>query len=126
MRLRPLVMAAGLLWPVSADTRAAVSYLETGNMLYADCSTSMGRTACISYVMGVTDALSLMGAICTPEHSTARQAIDVVVKSCELTQNSGLCQRRCRSVGLCKRRFPARSKHTEWKEEAPPPPSLPW
>ena len=80
MRLRPLVMAAGLLWPVSADTRAAVSYLETGNMLYADCSTSMGRTACVSYVMGVTDALSLMGAICTPEHSTARQAIDVVVK----------------------------------------------
>ena len=32
------------------------------------------------YVMGVTDALSLMGAICTPEHFTARQAIDVVVK----------------------------------------------
>jgi hypothetical protein len=27
-----------LLWPVSADTQAAVSYVETGNMLYADCS----------------------------------------------------------------------------------------
>ena len=80
MRLAALVVAAGLLWPVSADTQAAVSYLETGDMLYTDCSTSMGRTACISYVMGVTDALSLMGAICTPEHSTARQAIDVVVK----------------------------------------------
>ena len=80
MRLRALAVAAGLFWPVSADTQTAVSYLETGNMLYADCSTSMGRTTCISYVMGVTDALSLMGAICTPEHSTARQAIDVVVK----------------------------------------------
>jgi hypothetical protein len=41
MRLRALVVAAGLLWPVPADTQAAVSYLETGNMLYADCSTSM-------------------------------------------------------------------------------------
>jgi hypothetical protein len=80
MRLMALAVAVNLLWPVSADAQAAVSYLETGNMLYADCSTSMGRTACISYVMGVTDALSLMGAICTPEHSTARQAIDVVVK----------------------------------------------
>jgi hypothetical protein len=80
MRLRALAVAAGLLSPVSADTQAAVSYLETGNMLYADCSTSMGRTACISYVMGVTDALSLIGAICTPEHFTAREAIDVVVK----------------------------------------------
>ena len=89
MQLRALAVAAGLFWPVSADTQAAVSYLETGNMLYADCSTSMGRTACISYVMGVTDTLSLMGAICTLEHSTARQAIDVY----ELTQNSGLCQR---------------------------------
>jgi len=81
MRLMALAVAAGLFWPVSADTQAAsVSYLETGNMLYVDCSTSMGRTACINYVIGVTDALSLLGAICTPEHSTARQAIDVVVK----------------------------------------------
>jgi len=80
MRLRALAVAVGLLWPVSADAQAAISYLETGDMLYVDCSTSVGRTACISYVMGVTDALSLMGAICTPEHSTARQAIDVVVK----------------------------------------------
>ena len=80
MRLRALAVAAGLFWPVSADTQASVSYLETGNTLYVDCSTSMGRAACISYVMGVTDALSLMGAICIPEHFTARQAIDVVVK----------------------------------------------
>ena len=34
MRLRALAVAAGLLWPVSADTQAEVSYLETGNMLY--------------------------------------------------------------------------------------------
>jgi hypothetical protein len=66
MRLMALAVAAGLAWPVPADTQTAVSYLETGNMLYTDCSTSMGRTACISYVMGATDALSLMGAICTP------------------------------------------------------------
>ena len=46
MQLRALAVAAGLFWPVSADTQAVVSYLETGNMLYADCSTSMGRTAC--------------------------------------------------------------------------------
>jgi len=78
MRLMALAVAVGLLWPVSADAQA-VSYLETGNMLYVDCSTSMGRTACINYVM-VTDALSLMGVICTPEQSTPRQAIDVVVK----------------------------------------------
>jgi hypothetical protein len=77
MRSRVLLVVAGLFWPVSADTQTA---LETGNMFYADCSTSMGRTECISYVMGVTDALSLVGAVCTPEHSTVRQAIDVVVK----------------------------------------------
>ena len=58
MRSRVLLVAASLFWPVSADAQTA---LETGNMFYADCSTSMGRTACISYVMGVTDALSLVG-----------------------------------------------------------------
>jgi hypothetical protein len=101
MQLRALAVAAGLFWPVSADAQAAVSYLETGNMLYVDCSTSMGRTACINYVMGVTDALSLMGTICTPEPLYGASGVVLINPPCPLYPRKRTWDSTNRDVPLC-------------------------
>ena len=57
MRLRALVLVAGLLWP--ASTFAQEGFFSSGfmttNKLYDECTS--GSLLCSVYVMGVSDAL---------------------------------------------------------------------
>jgi hypothetical protein len=94
MRLRVLVLAVGLLWPVSvfSETLPVTSFLS-GNDLFHVCSDGrdMVRQICEAYVEGVVDALSVansqianigsMPSTCLPkEHLAPDQVKDVVVQ----------------------------------------------
>jgi Rap1a immunity proteins len=81
MRVAALVVAIGLLWPVSIRAEG-FGYLKDGNRLFTDCSAPVGsqdRMGCIGYVTGITDALTLLQVVCTPDHSTVGQMLDVVL-----------------------------------------------
>ena len=84
MRLRVLVVAAGLLWPASTFAQEGLSsgFLK-GNKLYEQC-TSSDLLFCLGYVMGVSDALKLsalkLNLFCSPSSVTAHQELAVVVK----------------------------------------------
>jgi Rap1a immunity proteins len=78
MRLRALLVATGLLWPVSAQE---FGYFENGNKLLDECNADLSTPqsgSCIGYVMGVADALTSLRVICTPDHSTVGQMRDIV------------------------------------------------
>jgi hypothetical protein len=86
MRLTPLVVVAGLLWPASTfaqdDGSSSHGYLN-GNKLYENC-TSSDSLFCSGYVMGVSDALKLnalkLNLFYSPSSVTAHQELAVVVK----------------------------------------------
>jgi hypothetical protein len=84
MRLRMLVLAAGLLWAASTfaqgDRSSSSSYL-TGNKLYEECN-SQDYSLCFGYVMGVSDALNATkpNLFCAPPSIKANQELAAVVK----------------------------------------------
>jgi Rap1a immunity proteins len=86
MRLRMLVLAAGLLWPVSSFSQGPGQeyFFKTGNVLLENCSappSSAPYIACFSYIAGVADALSMVRFACTPLNANELQTIDVVLES---------------------------------------------
>ena len=83
MRLRVLVLAAGLLWPVSSfsQDRANQSF-DTGYQLYEDCNAALGSPQnifCMGYVMGVSDSLDSQKLMCVPQEDSAAQEMSVIV-----------------------------------------------
>src|SRR4029077_19477403 len=86
MRLRMLVLAAGLLWPVSSFSQGPGQeyFFKTGNVLLENCSappSSAPYIACFSYIAGVADALSMVRFACTPLNANELQTVDVVLES---------------------------------------------
>jgi hypothetical protein len=77
MRLIALIVAAGLLWPVSAFSQPAL----TGDMLYGDCTAVQGSgTFCLGYVTGLSDGLQSLKMMCAPKEVTIAQMRDVIVR----------------------------------------------
>lgn len=76
MRLRTLVLAVALLWPVSV-----LSEFATGNFLFERCVNDNDKVGCAAYVEGVTDGFTYDRTICVPSdvNITVRQVVDVVV-----------------------------------------------
>jgi hypothetical protein len=65
MRLRMLILAAGLLWPASSFSQGSGQeyFFKTGNVLLANCSgppSSPSYVACFSYIAGVADAYRML------------------------------------------------------------------
>jgi len=84
MRLRMLVLSAGLLWPASPfaqDDWSSSSAYMTGNKLYEECA-SQDYSLCLGYVMGVSDALNATkpNFFCLPPSIKGNQELAVVVK----------------------------------------------
>jgi hypothetical protein len=76
MRLRALVVAAVLLWPVSGLSQELSGFFS-GNDLYNNCTAQ--SVACPAYVAGMADALVHDGTVCLPQKTiTAKQLVDVV------------------------------------------------
>lgn len=81
MKLRTLVLAAGLLWSTSAFSQDITGF-KSGNALYEECNSpisSPAQTDCMGYVQGLTDALNMVRTICTPEHVTVGQSKDIIM-----------------------------------------------
>jgi len=77
MRLNALVLAAGLLWPVSVFSQELPSFF-TANDLYDKCTAE--SLICAAYVAGMADALVHDGTVCLPQRKvTTRQLVDVVM-----------------------------------------------
>ena len=66
MRLRALVVAAGLLWPVSALSQQPITTtgFASGVRLYDTCVAQeiLKRQYCLAYVAGMTDAFTCVHA----------------------------------------------------------------
>jgi hypothetical protein len=81
MKLRALVLAAGLLWPVSAFSGGG---FKSANDLYTNCLASEASaeyTFCLGYVIGMTDMLAgPPDIVCLTNQVTVRQALDVVMR----------------------------------------------
>jgi hypothetical protein len=77
MRVRVLVMAAGLLWPVSVLSQEYRGLLS-GDDLYNTCNSQ--SVACAAYVAGIADAFAHDGTVCLPQSNvTTRQLADLVM-----------------------------------------------
>jgi len=85
MRLRVLVLAAGVLCPASGSAQDQFPAFVTGSRLLEIC-TPVQTPSCYAYVEGVVDALqSTFSALrmqqhalfCLPEGVTSRQLVDV-------------------------------------------------
>ena len=85
MRLRALVLAAGVLCPASGSAQDQFPAFITGNRLLEVC-TPVQTPSCYAYVEGVVDALqSTFGALriqqhalfCLPQGVTSRQLVDI-------------------------------------------------
>jgi hypothetical protein len=76
--MRKLMIVAFTIW--SGSTFAG-GFLN-GNDLIDICSTSeaLRRIECSSYMMGVVDTLVALRMICQPDHVTAEQNTDIVIK----------------------------------------------
>jgi Rap1a immunity proteins len=76
MRLRALLVAAGLLWPVPVLSQESSGFF-TGNDLYDKCTAQ--SLVCAAYVAGMADALAHDGTVCLPQNVTTRQLVDVIM-----------------------------------------------
>lgn len=96
MRLRVLVLAAGLLWPVSSFSQDHVSQsFETGYQLYEDCNAALGSPQnifCMGYVMGVSDSLDSQKLMCVPQEDSAAQEMSGFRRAASLSQQSALAR----------------------------------
>ena len=90
MRLRALVLAVGLLLPVSVFSQTVQQglVLVTGNELFRYCSDRSGasQNVCGAYVAGVEDAVEVFNGIgagkiaCLQLHVTNDQLKDIVMQ----------------------------------------------
>ena len=68
MRVRALVMAAGLLWPVSVFSQEPTQAFRSGNDLYEKCIAQAGDMSgqgyCAGYMVGAADAFTYDGTLC--------------------------------------------------------------
>jgi len=92
MRLRALIVAVGLLWPVSvfSETTQIIggSFFATGNDVFSFCSDSPAAAQfyCLGYMVGVADAfasvrvLGVSKPFCIPNNVTREQVRDVVMQ----------------------------------------------
>jgi Rap1a immunity proteins len=81
MRISALLLAAGLLSPVSAYSQETAMF-HSGNQLYKDCITqerSIQSDFCIGYLEGAVDAFSSDGTLCLPPNVAAGQVQDMVM-----------------------------------------------
>jgi hypothetical protein len=87
MRLRVLVLAAGVLCPASGFAQEPFPAFVSGNKLLEMC-TPVQLPSCYSYIEGVVDALqSTFSAphmqqhalFCLPQGTTARQLADITI-----------------------------------------------
>ena len=82
MRLMALVVAAGLLWPISGFSQNLIPYrsFADGNALYELCSSpgTTDQSYCAGYLGGIGD--SLVGQLCTSTEVSLLQVKDVVLK----------------------------------------------
>ena len=85
MRLRVLVLAAGVLCPASGSAQDQLPAFVTGNRLLEIC-TPVQTPSCYAYVEGATDAFqSTFSALhmqqhalfCLPQGVTSRQLVDI-------------------------------------------------
>jgi hypothetical protein len=79
MRLRALVLAA-VFWPACAVSQPL--HFMSGNEIYEDCTGPKGSPKygiCIGYVVGISDALNMVGSVCASTSVTVDQVIDVIV-----------------------------------------------
>jgi len=87
MRLRTLVLTAGLLWPVSVSSQQA-RFFATGNDLFRFCSAGVAtsQSLCNGYVAGVVDTVGVFQAIgvtkitCVELNVTNEQVKQIVVQ----------------------------------------------
>jgi Rap1a immunity proteins len=87
MRLRMLVLAAGLLWPASGSSQQG-RFFATGNDLFRFCSAGVAtsQSICNGYVAGVVDTLGVFDAIgvtkitCVEPNVSNEQVKQVVVQ----------------------------------------------
>jgi hypothetical protein len=94
MRLRVLVLAVGLLWPISVFSAFPMVSFENGNDLLQVCSDGRDvfQSYCKGYAVGVVDAAMAVNAmkangfaipsacISADEHIKSEQVRDVVVQ----------------------------------------------
>jgi hypothetical protein len=85
MRLRVLVLAAGVLCPASGFAQEFFPVFVSGNKLLEAC-TPVQLPSCYAYVEGVADALqSTFSALqkhalfCLPQGTTPRQLADIAI-----------------------------------------------
>jgi Rap1a immunity proteins len=83
MRLRALIVAVGLLSPVSASSQYTVPIpgFKNGTQLYEDCTAPLENPrngTCTAYVMGMVDVLVELRQICPGAGVTGGQAADVI------------------------------------------------
>ena len=80
-RVSLIVLAAGLLWPISSFSGESAVF-KTGNQLYEVCtadSASLKMITCLGYVAGLSDMLQDMKKTCAPRDVTQAQTRDVIV-----------------------------------------------
>ena len=91
MRVRALVVAAGLLWPVSVISQEPTQAFRSGNDLYEKCIAQagniFGQGYCAGYMVGAADAFTNDGTLCLPPGVTEGQL--ETVKEAELTKLLG-------------------------------------
>lgn len=82
------IISGLLLMLVTAETPASAGAFESGNSLYARCSTAVedavdvDAIACAGYISGISDALSVTDIYgfraCIPDSATRAQVRDIV------------------------------------------------
>jgi Rap1a immunity proteins len=85
VQLKAIFAVAALLPPASGVSQeVAPPYFESGYSLYEKCAAtkdSPKQPACLGYVEGITDALTMSGTVCPPKDVVnVGQAQDVILK----------------------------------------------
>ena len=83
MRVRALVVAAGLLWPVSVFSQELYGAIRSGNDLYQKCidqaGDMFGQGYCAGYMVGAADASTYDGTLCLAPGVTEGKLEEVVL-----------------------------------------------
>lgn len=113
MRLRVLVLAAGLLWPTCGFSEEGTMgfYFHSGNDLLSWCNARQDdghSDQCLAYVEGASDMLEELHLICSPQGVTARARLSTWSRSTSVSiLKRGTFPERALPVKLLCRRFPA-------------------
>ena len=81
MKLRVMVLAAGLLLPVPAFSQQPVMMADllSGNDLFNYCS-GKSIDICTAYIAGVSDAVTVFNAACVPAQVDSTQVKDIATR----------------------------------------------